>query len=50
MGKTKKNLGIIALMFFGLIIPVITVMFSKLGLDRYKAMKAEMIFLKDSLD
>lgn len=49
MGKTKKNLGIIALMFFGLAIPIMTVLFSKFGLDRYKGMKAEMVFLKDSI-
>ena len=49
MGEKKKSLGIIVLMFFGLVIPIITVMFSKLGLDRYKEMKAEMTFLKDSL-
>lgn len=49
MGNSKKSLAIIALMFFGLAIPIMTVLFSKFGLDRYKEMKAEMVFLKDSI-
>lgn len=50
MSETKKN-PLAAVVFFLMVIvlPLITVYFSKFGLDAYKDLRSEMPFLKDSI-
>lgn len=45
----RRKLVIIASLFFLVIMPIVTVSFSKFGLDRYRAIKREMRLLADSV-
>lgn len=46
----KKNLiGAIIFIFFVAVLPIMTVVFSKTGLDKYKNIRSEMRFLNDSV-
>lgn len=48
--KPKKNLlGAVVFCVFVFALPLLTVYFSKSGLDKYKDMRSEMRFLKDSI-
>jgi len=50
MSEAKKNpVGAIVFCIFVLALPVMTVYFSKSGLDKYKNLRSEMAFLKDSI-
>lgn len=50
MSEVKKNpIGAIVFCVFVLVLPVMTVYFSKSGLDKYKNLRSEMAFLKDSI-
>jgi len=50
MPEKKKN-PIVAIIFliFVVVLPVVTVIFSKTGLDKYKGIRSEMQFLSDSI-
>lgn len=45
----RRKLVIIASLFFLVVMPVVTVSFSKFGLDRHRAIKKEMRLLADSI-
>lgn len=47
--KEKSPTAIIAFVLFIVVLPIATVIFSKTGLDRYKEIRGEMRFLKDSI-
>jgi hypothetical protein len=47
--KKRNYFVIIASMFFLIGLPVLTVTFSKMGLDKFKSIKSDMRLLKDSL-
>jgi hypothetical protein len=50
MSEKKKNpIAAIIFMMFVIILPVMTVVFSKLGLDKHKGIRGEMQFLSDSI-
>lgn len=46
----KKNpVGAIVFIIFVAVLPIVTVLFSKTGLDKYKDIRSEMRYLKDSI-
>jgi len=47
--KKKKQLSIVVFLLFIVGCPILTVLFTKLGLDRYKGIRSEMQFLNDSI-
>jgi len=47
--KKRNYIVLIASMFFLIGLPILTVTFSKLGLDKFKSIKSDMRLLKDSL-
>jgi hypothetical protein len=50
MSEKKKNpIGAIIFLMFVIVLPVMTVVFSKLGLDKHKGFRGEMQFLTDSI-
>jgi hypothetical protein len=50
MSEKKKNpVAAIIFLMFVIILPVLTVVFSKTGLDKYKGIRSEMQFLSDSI-
>ena len=50
MTEQKKNIvGALIFMLFVVTLPVATIVFSKIGLDRYKDIRSEMRYLKDSI-
>lgn len=50
MSEKKKNpIAAIIFLMFVVVLPVITVIFSKTGLDKYKGIRSEMQFLGDSI-
>lgn len=49
MTERKNPTAIVAFVLFIVLLPIATVLFSKIGLDRYKGIRSEMRFLKDSV-
>lgn len=50
MSEKKKNpVAAIIFLMFVVVLPVVTVIFSKTGLDKYKGIRSEMQFLRDSI-
>lgn len=50
MSEKKKNpVAAILFLMFVVVLPVVTVVFSKTGLDKYKDIRSEMQFLSDSI-
>lgn len=50
MSENKKNpIAAIVFILFVVVLPIVTVVFSKIGLDKYKDIRSEMPFLKDSI-
>lgn len=50
MSENKKNpVAAIVFVMFVIVFPIVTVFFSKKGLDKYKGIRSEMQFLKDSI-
>ena len=45
----KSNRWLVVFVIFLIFVPIITVTFSKLGLDRFKQVRAELAFLPDSI-
>lgn len=50
MSEKKKNpVAAVVFMMFVIVLPIMTVVFSKLGLDKHKGYRSEMQFLSDSI-
>lgn len=49
MTEKKNPTAIVAFVLFIVLLPIATVLFSKIGLDRYKGIRSEMRYLKDSV-
>lgn len=50
MSEKKKNpVAAVVFMMFVIVLPIMTVVFSKLGLDKHRGYRSEMQFLKDSI-
>lgn len=50
MSENKKNpFAAIVFVMFVVVLPIVTVIFSKTGLDKYKGIRSEMRFLSDSI-